>query len=338
MSFKLLIQKNLKWISNIFLFLGLVFCSLAVEFVDSGKSISWAYLLLGIGGCSVILSQIINYKIKPKEILVEERKNRVFWEKKVVFELDSIWIVFLTGVLAEFFSFFQFEYKIIAVIFYSGLSYSLYELFRNRISTFRWGFIFHFGFLLSMIAVSPIWQFPELLHEIGIYELSLSRATSFLTFLYLQIGLQFSTIITASRAYREAYLNKEKLSIADLISLQTRFIQNIDAEVLKENLRDIISDVAVLRESIIDGHFESTIGWGWSIILRMLDKLASTKESYKEKAERLGWKSDNFTKSYKIRNDTVHGGYRPNFNDAYSCLQLIREILTSNIDGTKLVL
>lgn len=296
---------------------------------SQGNDLTLALILMGIGSGGALVSEVVRRKTTPRKVLEEEKKAQEEWlERGILFDFNITPFVFLSGMTAEFFSFSQLEYKIAAVVIYSLLSYSIYVNQRKRIPTFRWDYLFHFGLALAIPTCAFAWHHPEFLHEIGVSGISVSREFSFLTFLYLQVGLILSTIITASHAWRTTFLMKRSLSVKNLQTLQRDFLSGTRNETKKNILREIVSDLAISRESLIHGHFKITIAWGWSIIDRLLSQL-SEKGEMKERAEELGLLTDEFRKSYSIRNKTVHAGYKPDFNDAFDCVQLIKTIMLS---------
>lgn len=284
-------------------------------------------ILMGIGSAGLIIIWVYRRRTTLKVVVKEERKIEKAWIKREQsLESDIGFLVFPTGMIAEFISFNELYQRLSAVTIYFLLSYMFYIKYRRKIQTTSWAFFFHMGLVLTILIISFTWRFPESLSEIGMVDIYDSRKISYLTFLYLQISLIISTTISASLSWRTNILIKKKLSAKDLMLAQRDFLIAIDDGDLKENLREIVSDVATLRETIIAGQFRTTMGWGWSIVDRILNKLSKRKRT-KEKAEELGLYDQRFEKFYNVRNKTVHGGYKPNFEDALDFLILVKHIL-----------
>ena len=176
--------------------------------------------------------------------------------------------------------------------------------------------------------VSFAWMFPEFLNKAGLMGVYSSREYSYLVFLYLEIGMIISTVISATRSWRTITLRRRKLGLKDLIRVQTDFLASIKDEDLRDKFSEIVSDTAALRENIIGGQFETATGWGWSIIGRILDKLSPVSTNAQDKAEKVNLLTEKLKKCYKVRTKTVHAGYKPNFDEACAFLELIREVLT----------
>jgi hypothetical protein len=54
---------------------------------------------------------------------------------------------------------------------------------------------------------------------------------------------------------------------------------------------------------------------------------SSRKRTIKEKAKELCLLTIDFWKCYETRNNTVHEGYRPTFDDAFDCVQMLKTII-----------
>jgi hypothetical protein len=128
--------------------------------------------------------------------------------------------------------------------------------------------------------------------------------------------------MTASHSWRTQFLIRKKLSIKKLQLEQRDFLIAFRLDDERERMREILSDAATLRVSLIRGDFETTIAWGWSIVDRLLGGL-SKKKTMRKRASELGLLTDNFNRCYNVRNDTVHKGYKPSFDDGVSLLELI---------------
>lgn len=320
-------EKVFRILAWVFLGVGLVGTAL-VEAEARSQSNNYALpiILIGIGLSGFAFSEIARRKITPKKVMVEEKKAREEWLRRSVFvEMDIQVFVWITGVVAELFSFGLLEYRIIAVVIYLTGSYAIYVRTRRRIQTFQWVAIFHFAVVFAIPMSAFAWQNPELLAGIGITDAHLGSEISLLTFLYLQMSLFLTTILTASHSWRTQFLIKKKLSIKNLQFRQRDLLVAVRLDDERERMREILSDVATLRESLIRGDFETTIALGWSITDRLLSGL-SKKETMRERAAELGLLTDNFNKCYKVRNDTVHAGYKPSFDDGVSLLELIEEM------------
>ena len=310
--------------------LAVLGASLVIELAKfENASLIPSLIVMGIGSAGLIFLELYRRKTTPEDVIEEEKKVSRAWLGKGQFlEFDIGFVVFLTGMIAEYLSFSALYQRLFAVAIYILLSYALYVKYRKRVPTSQWAFFFHLGFILTMPIIAFTWRFPEALSEIGVVNIYDSRRISYLTFLYLQIGLLISTTISSSRSWRTVILIKKKLSNKDLMYTQRDFLAAVEDENLRENLREIVADVAILRETVISGQFQATIGWGWSILSRVLGKL-SHEERELDRAKELNLLTENFRKCYNIRNKTVHEGYTPNFDEACSFLTLVKEVSTS---------
>ncbi len=312
-----------------FLFTSAIGGSMGIELVRiENPDFTLPSIIMGIGFAGFLIIEFHKYRTTPKAVREEGKKAERPWiDTWQVIETNILWVVFFTGIIAEFTSFMQSEYSIFVVTVYLSVSLALFFKYRKKIATFRWVFLFHLAIALVAPIVTFTWIYPELLSQTGMFDVYGSREYSYLIFLYLQSGLFISTLFSAIYSWRTGVLIKMKLGVKELIKVQRDFLVSVKDEDLRNDLREIVLDVATLRETILNGQFATTCGWGWSIIDRLLGKLDSG-ENLKEKAENMNLLTERFRKSYKIRNRTVHGGHKPTFDEAVSVLELIRETLT----------
>jgi hypothetical protein len=180
-------EKVLWMFTWIFLCVGLVGAALGeAEARSQRNNYALSTILMGVGFSGFAFSEVVRRRITPKKVMVEERKTREEWLRRGVFgEMDIQVFVWITGVIAEFFSFGQLEYRMIAAAVYLAASYAVYVRMRRRIQTFQWVALFHFAVVLAIPTSAFAWQNPELLVGIGINDAYLGREISLLTFLYL---------------------------------------------------------------------------------------------------------------------------------------------------------
>lgn len=313
------------WLSLSLAFVGVALMEARIRSQQS--DLTTPVIMMSIGAMGVLVSEMARRRATPKVHSAEDRKAREEWlERGVLVDYDIAFLVFASGIVVEFFSFNQFEYRIMAAVAYFLLSYFVYFKKRKSISTFQWDFIFHFALVFALPITAVAWQRPEFWSEIGISQIETSREISMLTFIYVQAGLLLSTVMAASRGWRSNYLKKRELSVKALQILQGDFLSRVQDEERRDRLREIVSDIAILRESFIYGQFQVTVAWGWSITDRLLSQLSSQR-AIKRRAEELCLLTSEFNKCYETRNKTVHRGYRPNFDDAFGCLQLLKMIM-----------
>lgn len=330
------IRNSIKYLRWIFIVLAVLGASSVIQLAKyEHADLMPSLLVMGIGSAGMFILELHKWKTTPKAVRDQGRRVEKTWMGKGQFlEFDIGWVVFLTGIIAEYLSFDQLHQKLSAVVVYSILSYAIYIKCRKRITTYRWAFFFHLGFMLAMPYVSFAWQFPEFLSEIGLVDVYGSRRFSYLTFLYLQGGLIVSTVISASRSWRTTQLIKRKLSNRDLMITQRDFLLAVKDDKLRDFFHDVASDVPTLRETIITGDFGTAIGWGWSIVGRILDKLSPGGYAL-DKAKELNLLTTELKESYAIRNKTVHEGYRPNFDEACDFLMSMKQMLLSLGSGRR---
>lgn len=290
-----------------------------------------SYILMACGVIGAIISELLRRLATPKAVLVEEQKTRGNWESRgVIVDYNILPFIFLSGMVAELYSFVYFSiiYGLLAVFSYFIISYCFFYRFRERNSTFKWDFIFHFGFVLAIPATAFAFAYPQFLYDAGVLNtVGNSREFAYLTIIYLQTGLLISTVITASRSWRTTFLQKAHFGTKEMQTKQTKVLAEIVDEDKKAIFREIFSDMATMREVMIFGQFNFAITCGWSIIDRALSEL-SNRRTMKEKARALGVLDDDFEMCYTIRNKTVHEGYKPKFNDAFACLEVVNRVIT----------
>jgi hypothetical protein len=284
-------------------------------------------VLVSVGLFGMLVSEIARRKTTARVILQEERKARDEWfGRGVLVDMNMTFFVFASGLVVEFFSFDQLQYRIVAVTVYLLTSCFVYFTRRKSIITFQWDYVFHFALVFALPAAAVAWKRPEILGEVGFSQIQTSREISVLAFLFVQAGLLLSTAMTASRGWRTSFLMKRGLSVKNLQTLQATYLSRIRDEKRRDLFREIVSDMAILRESLIYGQFQTTVALSWSTIDRMLSQL-SRKEKMKEKAKELCVLTSDFEKCYETRNKAVHAGYRPTYDDAFDCVQLLRTIM-----------
>jgi hypothetical protein len=291
----------------------------------------FSYCLLVMGFAGATVSYFVKRRIVPLNIRREEQKTNDEWTTRgVIIDFDTGPFIFLSGFVAES-SAFYFAlgplYGIIGGIVYFGIAYFIFLKYRKCVTSFKWDYFFHGAIVLAIPTTSFVLVYPEFLYSGGIVSISgSSREFSILTIIFLQVGLIISTVIAASRSWRTVFLKKRKYDIKGLQALQANTLAAIIDEKKRIPLREIFSDIAVMREALILGHFDLAVTFGWSIIERALGKL-SKERSPRKKAKDLGVPAENFEKCYAIRNKTVHAGYKPNLDDAFECLQMVRNIV-----------
>lgn len=315
-------------LADILLFISAIGALMTIELTKiPNADFTSPSIIMAVNLAGFLVLQLHKYRTTPKTVRDEgKRAESAFIQRGQILDQNILWAVFVTGIVAEFMSFVQLEHRIVAVGIYLTLSSALFLFFRKRVGASKWVFMFHFGIALVVPVVTFTWIFPEVLYETGLFNVYGSREYSYLIFLYLQAGLFLSTLITASYSWRTGTLIKLKLGIKELIRVQRDFLASIKDENLRDDLREIVSDTATLRETILNGQFETTCGWGWSIMDRLLGKISSGR-NLKDKARNVNLLTERFVKCYQIRNKTVHGGHKPNFDEAIRVLELIRETL-----------
>lgn len=288
------------------------------------------YILFTVGIVGAVSCELVKKKSTPEIVLVEERKARDEWLKRGTFaDFDIGPLIFLAGAFSEFLAFSSTMGLIIGILtalLYFIIAYSIFSVYKNKVSTFKWDYVFFLGTVFAIPSTAFILSHFQFLNEASILSVADSREFSLLTIITLQIGLIISSVITASRSWRTIFLKKHKFGIKDMQIQQAEVLGGLTDDPKRETFREIFSDMAIMRDALIFGQFSATVTCGWSIIDRALTKL-SNADSTRKKAKELGIYTDHFEDCYKIRNKTVHAGYMPNFGDAFKCLQMASEVL-----------
>lgn len=295
-----------------------------VGYSDTIPVISLYVMLIGL---VIFLGIHYYYKRKLSKIQKKEEKliNKLY-SKRTRIEQDIMPYIFLSGIISQYLAFPNITYKIIFIIIYISITaYYFYDQ-RTSIKTYRFSSLYHFGICIIIPMLSYSWNNPEIFSQIDYIDVFQSRRLSFLTFIYLEIGLIYITIISSTYSWRTQYLIRNGYSENSIIIRHRDFISKYSNEKKRDTFREILSDEIIMRSSVLNGSFESAIVIGWSIIERLLISL-STEKSVKARANEINILNSNFEDQYLLRNKMVHGKYRPNFEDSITLMKLIDKII-----------
>ena len=324
-------ENNVKIVGYARYILALIisFCAYDVIYaVGYSKPIPLISLYVMLIGLVILIGIDYYYKRKLSKTQKKEEKliNKLYLKKGTHIEQDIMPFVFLSGIISQYFAFYNIIYKIVFIIIYIFITVYLFYNQRTSIKTFSFSTFFHFGICIVIPMLSYSWNNPEIFSQIGYIDVFQSRRFSFLTFMYLEVGLVYTTIISSTYSWRTQYLIRNGYSENSIKIKHRDFISKFSNEKKRDKLREILSDEIIMRNSVLSGSFESAIVIGWSIIERLLISL-STKKSVRARADEINVLNSNFDNQYDLRNKMVHGNYKPNFQDSINIMRLIDKMI-----------
>jgi hypothetical protein len=165
-------------------------------------------------------------------------------------------------------------------------------------------------------------------------DIVLSRRIAILFAIAEQTVLIGALGLLMGNLWRNSVLRKNRISENHFAELNETVARKIVKYHPLSGLQDPLSDIADTIRLFQRAEFRAMVGWGWSIIDRILIVMGPRTDK-KRTATTLGVRSQ-FDFIYEKRNRTVHEGYSPTVEDAVGLLRLLSEIVVaiSKIDDS----